>query len=302
MSLIVETGTGNANAETYASLAFADAYAEGLGNQNGWSAQHAESSLLIANNFSDGDQLTIDAKVYTFQAVLTNVDGNILIGASPFASVLNLVNALSLTGAPGVDYALLMTSHPTVRADSPSGVAAATRFFARKEGVAGNAIVLVAVVASDNNFWDTPTLEGGTARISIKRKEQALRRATQYLDGRFGPRFRGTRSWLEQALEWPRVDVVDDSGFLLFASTIPLNLQKACVELALASLDPTAGGELAPTVDDAAPIVRNKVKAGPVEQDLAFGAGGNVPGERLFQRAELLLTQLIRPAGILRRA
>lgn len=65
-------------------------------------------------------------------------------------------------------------------------------------------------------------------------KEQALRRATDYIDMRFGPRFRGDRLSAEQALQWPRLSAYDNSG-LSYSGTrvIPPQLTRACSEYAL---------------------------------------------------------------------
>ncbi|KKK52782.1 hypothetical protein LCGC14_3101440, partial [marine sediment metagenome] len=37
----------------------------------------ATGTLTATTNFSNGEQVTLDAKVYTFEAGLTNVDGNV---------------------------------------------------------------------------------------------------------------------------------------------------------------------------------------------------------------------------------
>lgn len=67
-------------------------------------------------NFADTETVAMDGKTYIFQTVLTDVDGNVLIGASLTASLLNLFNAINLTGTSGTDYAASMTLHATVTA------------------------------------------------------------------------------------------------------------------------------------------------------------------------------------------
>jgi len=65
-------------------------------------------------------------------------------------------------------------------------------------------------------------------------KQAAIIRATDYIDKRFGRRFRGYRRTKEQALEWPRLDAEDDDGFLLSSvDAVPRNLEKAAAEYAL---------------------------------------------------------------------
>ncbi len=73
----------------------------------------ATSELTVTGNFSDTEVVVVDGTTYTFQTVLTDVDGNVLIGGSAQASLTNLFNAINLTGTPGTDYAASMTIHPT---------------------------------------------------------------------------------------------------------------------------------------------------------------------------------------------
>lgn len=61
--------------------------------------------------------------------------------------------------------------------------------------------------------------------------ESALRRATRWLDGRYGARFPGRRTGgRDQPLEWPRTEAVDAAGFTIAANAIPTEVQRALVE------------------------------------------------------------------------
>jgi len=73
-------------------------------------------------------------------------------------------------------------------------------------------------------------------------REQALVRATDYIEFRFGPRFRGVKTSASQALSFPRRDAIDNSGHSL-DGIVPPQLAKACMEYALIS---GLIGELAP--------------------------------------------------------
>lgn len=103
----------------------------------GTNAIAAEGTVTFTNNLANGDTLTIDAKTYTFQNTLTNVDGNIQIGASSTDTRANLIAAINLTGTPGTDYAAAMTLHPTVSASQPGANPVIT---AKTAGAAGNSI------------------------------------------------------------------------------------------------------------------------------------------------------------------
>jgi hypothetical protein len=62
-------------------------------------------------------------------------------------------------------------------------------------------------------------------------KEPALRKATDYLTAMFKGRWQGEIVDEDQALDWPRYDVVVD-GHDVDSDSVPLAVQKACAELA----------------------------------------------------------------------
>ncbi len=75
----------------------------------------SQGTLTLDTLPTDGDTMTVDTKTYTFQATLTDVNGNIfIVGANLAATQANLVAAFDLSGIAGTDYALSMTTHPTV--------------------------------------------------------------------------------------------------------------------------------------------------------------------------------------------
>jgi hypothetical protein len=68
--------------------------------------------LTLSGNASDTETVTVGTKVYTFQTSLTNVDGNVLIGASASDSIDNLIVAINLGAGAGTKYATATTTHP----------------------------------------------------------------------------------------------------------------------------------------------------------------------------------------------
>lgn len=154
--------------------------------------------------------------------------------------------------------------------------------------------------------------------------QNAIVKATDYVDKRFGKRFRGVRRSHDQGLEWPRLDAFDDDGFLLQGSdTVPRNLQKAVSEYALIVLR-LSSGELLPlpappfaTIDEttgavsggqSGQIIRNREKVGPLETEQWYsdkaktnsGSTGvkssivddlNIPD---YPRADLWIEELLR--------
>jgi len=125
---------------------------------------NAAGVLTGTNQPSDTETLTLDTKVYTVQTVLTNVDGNVLIGATLAATLENLVAAITLGETPaglgaGDVYAALTTLHPTATAVKTSDtVLTAT---AKGGGTSGNSIVTTDTLT--NVAWGAGTMAGGVA-------------------------------------------------------------------------------------------------------------------------------------------
>lgn len=82
----------------------------------------AAGILTLSANVSDTETVTIGAKVYVFQTVLTDVDGNVLIGATASDSIDNLIAAINLAAGAGTTYALSTTANViTVSAAAGAG-------------------------------------------------------------------------------------------------------------------------------------------------------------------------------------
>lgn len=298
MALIVEDGTGLATAEAYASVAAADAYwlVRG-GAPAAWADTAATGSFHLEAQPSDTETVTIDSKTYTFQTTLTDVDGNVAIGASLADTQANLVGAINLSGDPADGrYADSMAAHTTVTATAfASNIMVVTAVTA---GTAGNALVTTEACATDDNYWEDATLTGGADD-----KEQFLRLGAEWLDLEFGPLWRGRRNESTQALDWPRYQADDDDDFLFDSDALPTSLVRANIEAA-ARVATATGNELMP--DDTtggAAISRKRVKAGPVEQDITYAGGGaSSASTTTYAKVEALVRELVHPAGRIRRA
>ena len=72
------------------------------------------------------------------------------------------------------------------------------------------------------------------AALSTTEKEQALVKATDYLEATYRSSWKGYRVTSTQALSWPRVEVVADS-FPIPSSIVPLPVVYSCAEMALRS-------------------------------------------------------------------
>lgn len=130
----------------------------------------ATGTLTSTGNFTDSQTVTIGTKVYTFQTTLTNVDGNVLIGADRTASHLNLKKAINLEAGAGTNYATAMTLHPTVTATSSN--ATTTVVEAKSSGTGGNSIA--STETQTNAAWGAATLAGGLDAVVIVGSASAI--------------------------------------------------------------------------------------------------------------------------------
>ena len=126
-------------------------------------------------------------------------------------------------------------------------------------------------------------------------KEQAIVRATDYIDKRFGIRFKGVKQSSDQGLEWPRAGAVDNDGYVF--DDVPRNLEKATCEYALQALSLT----LAPNNSNAGVKITKK-KVGPIEteQELSTPSTGSLVSLSSipeYPEADLWIQELIKQSN-----
>lgn len=110
------------------------------------------------------------------------------------------------------------------------------------------------------------------ATLLSDEKDQAIRRATDYMEQVYRYRWAGQRASTTQALAWPRtwvpmLDTVNMAygGVSYYAdNVVPTELQKACAELAFKA----ASGDLAPDIGRLA----KRVKVAAIEKEYETGA------------------------------
>lgn len=114
-------------------------------------------------------------------------------------------------------------------------------------------------------------------------KQSAIIRASEYVDKRFGRRFKGQRRSFDQGMEWPRIDAVDEDGYSFPDN--PTQLQKAVAEYALRAAlcgvlapDPflpvpkqsLESGNTDRTQEPSGEITRKLEKVGPVQEETYY--------------------------------
>lgn len=142
-----------------------------------------------------------------------------------------------------------------------------------------NANSLCAVAFADTYFADRgiAAWTGNTSTV----KEPALIRATDYIETRFGMRFKGEKAEDTQSLSWPRVYVDADD-------TVPIGVKKAVAEYALRALTTILAPDY--VTDESNRLIKSKrEKVGPIEQETVFVDGASVFTFRKYPAADALL-------------
>jgi hypothetical protein len=119
----------------------------------------ASGILTLTANPGNGETVTIFGRAYTFQAVLTDVDGHVLIGVDASASIDNLIAAIDGLSGVGSLYASVTTPHAFVLASPGAGDTLNLR--AKVPGAGGNAITTTETLA--NGSWGHVTMTGGVS-------------------------------------------------------------------------------------------------------------------------------------------
>ena len=124
------------------------------------SATLASQVHTATGNFVAGDVQNIGGKAYTFQTVLTNVDGNVLLGATEAISLANLKAAVNLGAGAGTLYAAATAANPfKIVATSASTTITIS---GSAPGAYANAVAVSYTPAgSVEGAWGAATLVGG---------------------------------------------------------------------------------------------------------------------------------------------
>lgn len=98
-------------------------------------------------------------------------------------------------------------------------------------------------------------------------REQMLRKASDYMEQLYRPRWAGMKKITSQALSWPRYYVpIKDAVMTQYydANSVPAQVANACAELALRAIS----GELAPDISR----LKRRVKVDVIETEYVDGA------------------------------
>lgn len=124
--------------------------------------------------------------------------------------------------------------------------------------------------------------------LDITQKEQALRKATDYIELRFGSRFTGCKNSETQSLSFPRYGKEE----------VPRNLIRACAEYALRASKAALVTDPEKTATGL-PVKSKVEKLGPMEERTEYDTLRGVVFNA-FPAADTLLKSLLSPRQIIR--
>lgn len=136
----------------------------------------------------------------------------------------------------------------------------------------GDALADSYATLAEADAWHEARGNAAWADLTEAVREQALRRATTWVDATYGSRFIGVPGYPRvQALAWPRTGATDAGGYAVAADSIPVEIVRATAEAALReALSP---GSLSPDYVASAAVVREKV--GPLEVEYRGSSGAS---------------------------
>lgn len=157
-----------------------------------------------------------------------------------------------------------------------------------------NANSYISVADADTYVADHGNESVWTAATTAQ-KEAALRNATQYIDLQYGSKFKSSKTNIDsgsrQALQFPRIAVTDDDGYLYDDDEMPDCLKHATVEAALRIL---AGDDLLGVLDSAT-IQSESSSVGPLSESITY-VGGK-PAVKRYPKIYALLKPIINDTG-----
>jgi hypothetical protein len=275
--LTVEDGTGLSNADSYVSVATADAYFTARGNKSWSEKSFATGSFTLRVQPTAGDLFEVSEHEYTFRATLSN-PGDVKIGANLAETIANFVAAINWdVSKAGTSFQATTAVNKYVRATVSENT---VNFSATTLGEFGNSVVLIWTGSSLN---EVTTMSGG-----LPDKEVALRKAAQFMEARYSYRWQGSKLKDNQKLSWPRDDAEDlDANEII---GVPQQVKDAQCELALIALTE----ELFVNATEGV-VSSESISIGPISTSESY-IGGKAPS-RVFSGIDSILRLVFASGG-----
>ena len=134
------------------------------------------------------------------------------------------------------------------------------------------------------------------AALNDSQQQAAIIKATDYIDSRFGPRFKGTKLVTTQGLMFPRADLYDEDGEeILYDNGLPRPFLNAVCEYAYRAHSADLWNE--PELNRKGRLVVERSKVGPIEEDLRYVFNRDVSQIKPVPGADRLLQKYCIPSG-----
>ncbi len=140
---------------------------------------------------------------------------------------------------------------------------------------------------------------GNTFDAGISEIERAIIRSTDYIDRKFGGRFKGVKEFAaENELEFPRLKLFNRAGVLV--TGIPIKLAWATSEYALRSL--TEELFLTPTIDETGlRRIGFLERVGPISEEVKYAESTTRELDQPYPVADRLLSEYLKTVNTLAR-
>lgn len=123
-----------------------------------------------------------------------------------------------------------------------------------------------------------------------------LREGTQFLDGEYRARYRGTKRTLAQALEHPRNSIVDKAGFRRASDELVREIIDACAIAAFRSAEAAAANTvLVPVIVDEGTVKKTRKRLDVLEEEIVYESP-NLP-TTTYRLLEFVLDPILHPRG-----
>lgn len=229
-AFIVEDGTGVADANAYADLAFVRDYHEGRGQLADWDG----TAITTAITGADATANTIAAVAHPFESG----DGPVRFTGADLPAGLELVT----------DYWLVVSSSSALK-------------------VAASLADAIAEVPTTIDLADVGSGSMAIVHPDFGAQREAIVQATDFVEGRYGDgRFVGIKGSLEQGLHFPATGVFDQASRTFLGDQVPDKLKRGIAELALVA----RSASLTDTTSSGGAVISESKTSGPISKSVTY--------------------------------
>ena len=151
-------------------------------------------------------------------------------------------------------------------------------------------------VAEADEHWEnygTVAERAAWSGSSTADKQDALREGTRYIDNRYQGRWRGVRGTTDQALDHPRIRVIDTDGWARDENIVFTEVKRATI---MAALKVRLGVDLMPDVEGSdVGVSSESVTVGPISESKTYA--GSKTAFKTYSSIEATLRPILQRSG-----